>query len=140
MEILGIGIPELGLILLIIFLVMGPKDMVGTARRIARTIRALSRSEAWRTVAETWRMTRDIPDELLRESGLDDARAELEKMNQDLDQWKREVAIDASPAGKRGLPPAGGADEEVPAQGSPAGPELSKNNSHGADKDTTTRD
>lgn len=130
MEILGIGIPELGLILLIIFLVMGPKDMVGTARRIARTVRALSHSEAWRTIAETWKMARDIPDELLRESGLDEARAELNKMNQDLDQWKREVGSDAA----NGQPPAHGSPA---VQGSPAGPELPEISQHGADTDTT---
>lgn len=123
MEILGIGIPELGLILLIIFLVMGPKDMVGTARRIARTVRALTHSEIWRTTIETWRMAKDIPDELLRESGLDEARAELNKMNQDLAQWKREV----------GSTP----EIEPPIQEAPAEPERVEAPRHGDDADSS---
>lgn len=91
MEILGIGLPELGLILVIILLVLGPKDMVNTSRRIARTIRMLTRSEFWRTTREAWKMAQELPNELLRESGLDETRGEIERMNQDLNQWKREI-------------------------------------------------
>lgn len=90
MDILGIGLPELGLILVIILLVLGPKDMVNTSRRIARTIRMLTRSEFWRTTREAWKMAQELPNELLRESGLDETRAEMDRMNRDLDQWKRE--------------------------------------------------
>lgn len=91
MEVLGIGLPELVLILVIIFLVLGPKDMASTARRIARTIRALTQSEFWRVTREAWRMAQDIPNELLRETGLEEAQKDLNQMSNQLNQWSREV-------------------------------------------------
>lgn len=106
MDFLGIGLSELGLILVIILIVMGPKDMVGTARRIARTIRAITHSEFWQTTREAWKMARDLPTELLRESGLNETRAELEQMGTDLNQWKREVDLSLRPDANRDLPPA----------------------------------
>ncbi len=107
MEFLGIGLPELGLILVVILLVLGPKDMASTARRIARTIRTLSQSEFWRTTREAWKMAQEIPAELMRESGLDEARSELDKMGKDLNQWKREVDATLPSGDNRILPPAG---------------------------------
>lgn len=91
MEVLGIGLPELVLILVIIFLVLGPKDMASTARRIARTIRTLTQSEFWRATREAWRMAQDIPTELLRETGLEEAQKELNQMSSQLNQWSREI-------------------------------------------------
>ena len=113
MDFLGIGLPELGLILVVALLVLGPKDMVSTARRIARTIRALSQSEFWRTTREAWKMAKDIPTELLRESGLDEARSELNKLGSDLNQWKREVDLTAQPGNNRILPPARQPDAQL---------------------------
>ncbi|NMB68710.1 MAG: hypothetical protein GYA20_08105 [Chloroflexi bacterium] len=91
MEVLGIGLPELAFILVIIFLVLGPKDMASTARRVARTIRSLTQSEFWRATREAWRMAQDIPNELLRESGLEEAQKELQQMSNQLNQWSREM-------------------------------------------------
>ena len=106
MEVLGIGLPELVLILVIIFLVLGPKDMASTARRIARTIRSLTQSEFWRATREAWRMAQDIPNELLRETGLEDAQKELNQMGSQLNQWSREVdSTLKAPDANRILPP-----------------------------------
>lgn len=90
MEIFGIGLPELALILVVVFLVLGPKDMASTARRLARTIRMLTQSDFWRATRQAWKMAQDIPGELLRETGLEEAR-------QDLVQLQTE--INKSPAG-----------------------------------------
>lgn len=106
MEVLGIGLPEFVLILVIIFLVLGPKDMASTARRIARTIRTLTQSEFWRATREAWRMAQDIPNELLRETGLEEAQKELTQMNRQLNDWSREVdATIKAPDPNRILPP-----------------------------------
>ena len=141
MDFLGIGLPELGLILVVALLVLGPKDMVSTARRIARTIRALSQSEFWRTTREAWKMAKDIPTELLRESGLDEARTELNKLGSDLDQWKREVDLTAQPGNNRILPPARQPDaqladdlsEQVEPAADSADPTQSETNPRGDD-------
>ena len=107
MEVLGLGLPELVLILVIIFLVLGPKDMASTARRVARTIRSLTQSEFWRTTREAWRMAQDIPNELLRESGLEEAQKELQQMSNQLNQWSREMDTTLkAPDSNRIQPPA----------------------------------
>ncbi len=114
MDFLGIGLPELGLILVIVLLVLGPKDMVSTARRLARTIRMLTQSEFWRTTREAWKMAQELPNELLRESGLEETREELNKMGKDLNQWKREVDAALPPVDARILPPAQPATQAQP--------------------------
>jgi Sec-independent protein translocase protein TatA len=91
MDILGIGLPEFGLILVIVFLVLAPKDMASTAKRIARTIRALTQSEMWRSIREAWKMAQDIPNELLHEAGLEEAQEDLSKFRKDLNKFQREL-------------------------------------------------
>lgn len=90
MEILGIGLPEFGLILVIIFLVLGPKDMASTAKRIAKTIHMLTQSEIWRSTREAWKMAQDIPNELFHETGLDEARDDLNKFKNDINKFQRD--------------------------------------------------
>ncbi len=91
MDILGIGLPEFGLILVIVFLVLGPKDMASTAKRIARTIRALTQSEMWRSTREAWKMAQDIPNELLHEAGLEEAQEDLSKLHNEINKFQRDL-------------------------------------------------
>lgn len=143
MEVLGIGLPELVLILVIIFLVMGPKDMASTARRIARTIRTLTQSEFWRATREAWRMAQDIPNELLRETGLEEAQKELNQMSSQLNQWSREVdSTLKAPDANRILPPVQEATPQAAEAAAPmdmdeaAQPQLKPN---GANTDPSSR-
>lgn len=109
MDFLGIGLPELALILVIVLIVLGPKDMAGTARRLARTVRTLTQSEFWRATREAWRMAQDIPNELLRDTGLEEAQKDLNKINSDLNKWNHEANSAARiPPPNRILPPADG--------------------------------
>ena len=135
MEVLGIGLPELVLILVIIFLVMGPKDMASTARRIARTIRSLTQSEFWRATREAWRMAQDIPNELLRETGLEDAQKELNQMGSQLNQWSREVdSTLKAPDANRILPPS---QEAAPQAAEAAESQLKPNGANTAPSSRT---
>ncbi|TLN26587.1 hypothetical protein FDZ74_01820 [bacterium] len=125
MEILGIGLPELALILVVVLLVLGPKDMAGTARRIARTIRALTQSDFWRTTREAWKMAQEIPSELLRETGLDEARDDLRKMQSEINQA-------AVPPAPQPAPPAAAPATAALAADLPAGaaPEITPEPTH----------
>lgn len=77
MEIFGIGPLELVLILLIALIVLGPKEMIETAKKAAGWLRKLRQSETWKTTKEVM----DIPNQVLKESGLDKEIRELNTLS-----------------------------------------------------------
>lgn len=152
MEFLGIGLPELALILVIVLIVLGPNDMVNTAKRLARTVRTLTQSEFWRATREAWRMAQDIPNELLRETGLEEAKKDLSKMNGELNKWNQEMnSAGRNPSANRIQPPqvaAQPAETAAQPQEDPVDPPLSSEpddiptptaNPRGADQNESTR-
>lgn len=80
MEFLGISPIELVAILVILFLVMGPQDLVKIGSTLGRALRSLRTSDTWRVVQDAARQLRDLPDSLAKEAGLE----EIEKLQQDL--------------------------------------------------------
>jgi sec-independent protein translocase protein TatB len=101
MDILGIGPAELILILLVIILVIGPKDIGKTARSIGRFLNRLYKSDEWRTVTEASRTIRTLPNRLAREAELeelkeikdtfDDAKKDLVEAKDDLEESTKEI-------------------------------------------------
>ncbi len=80
MEFLGIGPLELFFIVLIALIVLGPKDMVKAGRTIGRFLRTLVTSPTWRTIQQTSRELRYLPNRLMREAGLEDLKQNLPEM------------------------------------------------------------
>jgi len=80
MEVFGIGPLELLFIVLLMLIVLGPKDMVKTGQRLGRMIRNMVRSPAWNAMMNTSRELRDLPTKLVRESGLEEEVAEISKL------------------------------------------------------------
>lgn len=85
MELFGIGPMELFFILVLALVVLGPKDMVKTGQRLGKFLRDLVRSPAWKSMMNTSRELRELPTRLVRESGLQEEVAEINKMRSDLD-------------------------------------------------------
>ena len=79
MDILGIGLPELALILLIALLVIGPKDMQKAARTFGRWLRKARTSEVWRSVVQVRDETRWYLHRLEREIELEEVKKEIER-------------------------------------------------------------
>ena len=73
MEVFGVGPLELLLIFLIALILLGPKDMVNSAKKLANWIRNLRESDLWKTTKEI----SDMPKKIMKETGLED---ELSKM------------------------------------------------------------
>ena len=73
----NIGFAELILILLIAFVVVGPKDLPKIAKALGRFIRYI----------------RSIIEEVKRESGLDEVEAELKSMSREIDESVRAADI-----------------------------------------------
>lgn len=78
MEIFGIGPLELLFIILIALVVLGPKEMMGSAKKAAGWIKKLRQSEVWSATKEMM----DLPNQVLKESGLDKEIKELQKESQ----------------------------------------------------------
>jgi Sec-independent protein translocase protein TatA len=88
MDFLGIGITELVAILLIVFLVMGPQDLVKIGGTLGRALRNLRKSDTWRAVQDASRQLRELPETLAREAGIDEIKETQRELNQELREQK----------------------------------------------------
>lgn len=86
MELLGIGPLELAFILLIVLLVIGPKDIEKTARTLGRSLNNIVKSDIFRTVQQVGRDLQNLPTELMRDANLEESKKELQQMGDDLQQ------------------------------------------------------
>jgi Sec-independent protein translocase protein TatA len=71
MEILGIGAPELVFIVLIVIIVLGPKDMQKAGRTVGRWLNRVKDSEGWKLIRDTTSELRTLPNKLMREANLE---------------------------------------------------------------------
>lgn len=78
MEILGIGLPELVFIMIIVLLVLGPKDMEKTGRTIGRWLNELINSDTWKVLRQGSRELRNLPTNLMREANLETKKTDAE--------------------------------------------------------------
>lgn len=78
MDLLGVGPLELIFIFLIIFLVLGPKDLAATGKKLGRFFSTVRKSEFWRGVTQVSKEVRSLPTTLMREAELEDIRAEMQ--------------------------------------------------------------
>ena len=91
MDILGIGIPELGFIVLIAIIVLGPKDMQKAGKTLGSWMRKIAMSPEWREIKNASNKIKSLPNELMRES------------NPDLEQYQRDQKINVTmPKEKKG--------------------------------------
>jgi len=81
MEFLGIGPLELLLIFVLALILLGPKEMVSTAKKAAEAIRKVTQSDFWKEAVDSSREIRQLPNQIMKDTGLDE---ELRKINRDL--------------------------------------------------------
>jgi Sec-independent protein translocase protein TatA len=77
MNILGIGPLELVFIVVIMILVLGPEQMVSTARKTGAFFRKVVKSPLWHTIMDTSRELRDLPTRIVREAGIEEELKEI---------------------------------------------------------------
>ena len=100
MEVLGIGPTELVFILLIAIIVLGPKEMQNSGRTIGRWLNKLVNSDGWKTVRDTSRALRNLPNKLMR-----DANMEMWEAQQDIRRAMGAPPGDPASPRRPGLPP-----------------------------------
>ncbi len=84
MEILGVGPLEIILVIVLALVVLGPQDMVASARKMGAWVRKIARSELWREIMDTSREIREIPVTLIRDSGLEETVNDLRQTGQEV--------------------------------------------------------
>lgn len=94
MDLLGVGPLELGLILLIVFLVVGPNDLAATGKKLGRFLSTVKKSEFWRGVNQITKEVRTLPNTLMREAELEDLKKELEQDSKELRNVSKEFKVD----------------------------------------------
>jgi Sec-independent protein translocase protein TatA len=82
MEILNIGPLELIIILLIMFVLLGPQEMIATAQRIGKWVREFVHSPMWKEVMGYTKEIRDLPKMIMDETGLQETLDEVRKTTQ----------------------------------------------------------
>lgn len=88
MNILGIGPLELVFIVVIMILVLGPEQMVSTARKTGAFFRKAVKSPLWHTIMDTSRELRDLPTRIVREAGIEEDLKEIKSSTDSLKDLK----------------------------------------------------
>jgi Sec-independent protein translocase protein TatA len=88
MDFLGIGPLELLLIFVLALILLGPKEMVSTAKKAAEAIRKVTQSDFWKEAVDSSREIRQLPTQIMKDTGLDE---ELRKINRDLSRNQDQV-------------------------------------------------
>ena len=84
MNILNIGPVELIAILLLAFIILGPKDMASMGAKLGKTLRQIRRSETWQQLQSTSQKIREIPKQIMDESGMEEDVKSLAEMGKEL--------------------------------------------------------
>lgn len=77
MEVFGIGPLELLLIFLLALILLGPKDMVNSAKKLANWIRGFRESDLWKSTKEI----SEMPKKIMKETGLEDELSQMRNLS-----------------------------------------------------------
>ncbi len=112
MEIFGIGPSELFFIIVLILILLGPKDMQRAGYTLGKWLRRIVTSDGWKVVQRTSREIQTLPHRLMREAALDELK-ELQKIQEDVNR-----SMNALPR-EWIQPPSGTAADQTPWSESP---------------------
>ena len=90
MRIFNVGIREVLLLLLIMLILFGPRQMQENARKLAQGIRRFVRSDTWRAFLGLYDDVNNIKEEVIRESGIREVQDSLRGVNRQLNDLDRE--------------------------------------------------
>jgi Sec-independent protein translocase protein TatA len=91
MDILGVGPMELFFVLIIALIIMGPKDMQKAGKTLGKWLNNFVRSDSWKIVKQASNKIKYLPNELMREAGIDELNKMSREINSDL---KKEISTE----------------------------------------------
>ena len=77
MNFLNIGLPELLVLGLILLIVFGPERLPEEARKTARWIRSIMRTETYREAAAVVKAVRELPRKVMQEAQIEELEKEI---------------------------------------------------------------
>ena len=111
MDILGIGGWEFVLVILLVLILFSPKDLQKAGKTIGQNLNKLVHSDTWRTVVQTSKELRQLPNKLMREANLDEMTQTVKQLKDDVNpriaskdlfpEWTSPMAPD-KPAAEEG--------------------------------------
>jgi sec-independent protein translocase protein TatB len=104
MQIFNLGFGEILFVLLIAVIVLGPERIVTSSHRAGRFIRTAASNPVWRDILATTRELREIPNQLMEETGLN---VEMEEIQSGFSAITSEIAgeLDDTQSDITNLPP-----------------------------------
>lgn len=84
MDFLGVGPMELIFVVILALIILGPKDMQKTGRSIGRWMNNLVKSDTWKMVRQASNKIKYLPNELMREAGLEDIKKASQAVNNEI--------------------------------------------------------
>jgi Sec-independent protein translocase protein TatA len=85
----GIGLPELVVLALLGFVVIGPERSREVALSAGRFLRKVMTSSWWKDFSSITRSLRDLPNTLVRMAEIEEAQADLERTMRDIEDLTR---------------------------------------------------
>lgn len=84
MDFLGVGPMELIFVVILALIILGPKDMQKAGRSLGRWMNNLVRSDTWKMVRQASNKIKYLPNELMREAGLEDIKKASQAINKEI--------------------------------------------------------
>src|SRR5665648_83125 len=84
MDFLGVGPMELFFVVILALIILGPKDMQKTGRTMGRWMNNLVKSDTWKLVRQASNKIRYLPNEFMREAGLEEIKNATQIINKDV--------------------------------------------------------
>jgi Sec-independent protein translocase protein TatA len=91
MELFNIGAPEFLFIVLLVFIVLGPKRAVDMAGQVGRWVRDLVKSPFWRDIVSTSKDIKDIPRKIMDEAEIQNTIDEIERSTKGINQELNDI-------------------------------------------------
>jgi len=86
MDFLGVGPMELIFVIILALIILGPKDMQKAGRSMGRWMNNLVRSDTWKMVRQASNKIKYLPNELMREAGLEDIKNASQAINKEINK------------------------------------------------------
>jgi len=116
MNILNIGPLEFLLVILVALVVLGPQDIVNYSRRFGKWIYHVAQSPVWRSMVSTSQELRDLPQKIIREAGIEESLAELNKLSAGVSESSTNSLISLSTESQTSLKTENGIDPKKSAE------------------------
>lgn len=84
MRIFNVGIREVMVLLVIMLILFGPRQLQENARKMALAIRRFVRSDTWKSFLGVYDDVNNIKEEVIRESGIREVQDSLREINRQL--------------------------------------------------------